>query len=80
MEEIGCSTDTGGTALLSLRYQVSRRTGSVPELARSSLSICSSEDRMYVGIGLYPYFCPRNTCGVVVTSQLDKNLLSVLKV
>jgi len=66
MEEIGCSTETGGTALLSLRYHRSRSPGSVPVFARSSLNICSSDDRIYVGMGRYPYFWPRKTWEGVV--------------
>lgn len=56
MDEIGCKTEIGGTALLSFLYQVSIRVGSLPVAANSSLIICSSDDNTYVGIGLYPYF------------------------
>jgi len=62
--EIGCSTEIGGTALLSFRYQVSNRETSVPTLASSSLKSCNSDDKIYVGIGRYPYFCPRNTWNI----------------
>ena len=61
MEEIGCNTDTGGTAFVSFLYHVSNKLTSVPTSARLSRSICNSEDTMYVGIGRYPYFWPKNT-------------------
>lgn len=46
MEEIGCSTDMGGTALLSFLYHVSISAGSPPVATSSSRSICSSDERM----------------------------------
>lgn len=52
IDEIGCKTDIGGTALLSFLYHVSINVGSWPVAASSSLIICSSDDRMYVGMGL----------------------------
>lgn len=52
MEEMGCSTEMGGTAFESFLYQVSKRTTSMPIAARSSRSNCNSDERMYVGMGL----------------------------
>lgn len=46
IDDIGCKTDIGGTALLSFRYHVSISVGSWPVAASSSLINCSSEDRM----------------------------------
>lgn len=43
IEEIGCKTDMGGTALASFLYQVSNKITSVPPAAKSSRSICNSE-------------------------------------
>lgn len=51
IDEIGCKTETGGTALLSLRYHVSINVGSLPVAANSSLINCNSDDNTYVGIG-----------------------------
>lgn len=61
IDEIGCSILVGGTALLSFLYHLSRRLTSIPWPSNSVLNISSSELRTYVGIGRYPYFCPRNT-------------------
>lgn len=61
IEEIGCRTDIGGTALLSFLYHVSNNVTSEPTFTNSSLNNSSSDEIMYVGIGRYPYFCPRNT-------------------
>lgn len=52
IDEIGCNTETGGTALLSFRYQVSISATSLPVAANSSLINCNSDEMMYVGIGL----------------------------
>lgn len=52
IDDIGCRTDIGGTALLSFLYQVSIRLTSLPVLLSSSRIICNSDDKMYVGIGL----------------------------
>lgn len=46
MEEIGCKTDTGGTAFVSFRYHVSSKVTSVPFSAKLSLNICNSDDTM----------------------------------
>jgi hypothetical protein len=59
MEDIGWRTDTGGTALLSFLYHMSKTEPSTFIAVNSSLSMASSADTMYVGIGLYPYFWPK---------------------
>lgn len=61
IEDIGCRILVAGTALLSFLYQSSRTLISMPWFFNSSLSMSNSEFKTYVGIGRYPYFCPRNT-------------------
>lgn len=61
MDEMGCKTDIGGTALLSFLYHISSELASTFNEICSSRIIINSDVRMYVGIGRYPYFWPRNT-------------------
>lgn len=61
MEEMGCRMLVGGTALLSFLYHVSKTLTSIPWLSSSACRVSNSELRTYVGMGLYPYFCPRKT-------------------
>lgn len=51
IEEIGCRTEIGGTALLSFLYHVSNSVTSEPTLTNSSLNSSNSDDIIYVGIG-----------------------------
>lgn len=51
IEEIGCRTEIGGTALLSFRYHVSNKVTSDPTFTNSSLNNSNSDEIIYVGIG-----------------------------
>lgn len=51
IEEIGCRTEIGGTALLSFLYHISNKVTSEPTLTNSSLNNSNSDETMYVGIG-----------------------------
>lgn len=51
IEEIGCKTEMGGTALLSFLYHISNKVTSEPTLINSSLSNSNSDEIIYVGIG-----------------------------
>jgi len=51
IEEIGCRTEIGGTALLSFLYHMSNKVTSEPTLTNSSLNNSNSDEVIYVGIG-----------------------------
>jgi len=51
IEEIGCRTEIGGTALLSFLYHISNKVTSEPTLTNSSLNNSNSDEIIYVGIG-----------------------------